>query len=221
MTTTGILALLSYAVILLGILICSAMQKPKLAGIFKVLLMPSLALFYSCNFPHMALAVLLALGFSWLGDILLLRSSFPFLLAGIGGFAMAHIFYIIHMMAGLLLAPPSMLLLIIVGLVYLLISTALSVYLKDKVRPVLQGASGAIPVYAGLLASLAICAVVFGLSTKSASGWLLIVGANLFMLSDSLLSLELFVRKTRYGDLMVMLTYGLAQLAIIWGFGLL
>lgn len=221
MQTGALLSVALYLFILAGNIVSNALQKKRLAGLFKVLLMPSLALFYYTAFPHMVLAVVLALAFSWAGDIFLLQSKFAFLLAGIASFALAHIFYIIHMMTGLMLALPNMLTLLIVAVIYLFISTGINVYLKDKVRPILGNASGAVSIYAGLLASLCICAVVFGIEMASPAGWLLILGANLFLISDSILSLDLFVKKHAYNDVIIMASYGLAQLCIVWGFGLL
>ena len=53
------------------------------------------------------------------------------------------------------------------------------------------------------------------LVTKS-WGWLLVMGAVLFVVSDSLLSVRLFVNAFDY-DASVMLTYLSAQLCLVYG----
>ena len=54
------------------------------------------------------------------------------------------------------------------------------------------------------------------LVTKS-WGWLLVMGAVLFVVSDSLLSVRLFVNAFDYDAFWVMLTYLSAQLCLVYG----
>lgn len=221
MSTTVLFALSIYLLLLVCNIVSLATGKVKLAGISKVLLMPSLAFFYYAGASTHAWAVLLALFFSWLGDIALLQSKFPFLLAGIAGFALAHMAYLQHMSSLLLHNPPDFVVLLVAGVVYFVYALVLSSYLKDKTSSILKKANFAIPLYAGLLATMSIFAVLLGLALKNTAGYLLIVGANLFLISDSILAFHIFVKPSKTKDVLIMLSYGLAQLCLVAGFGLL
>lgn len=221
MSTTAIVALSIYLLLLLCNIFALATEKAKLAGMSKVLLMPSLAFYYYAGTPSHSWAVLLALFFSWIGDIALLRSKFPFLLAGITSFALAHMAYLHHMSTLLLQNPPDFIVLLVAGVVYLAYAMVLSSYLKEKTSKILQKANFAIPLYAGLLATMAIFAVLLGLVLKNTTGYLLIVGANLFLISDSILAFHIFVKPSKTKNVLIMLSYGLAQLCLVAGFGLL
>lgn len=141
---------------------------------------------------------LTGLSFSFLGDtFLLFKWAF---LPGLGCFLLAHVLYIgsfVKLRRSKMLASVPFILVYLGLLLYFL-----HPYLKELEIPVI--------VYAITISTMA----WFALRTKNT--WL-ISGAFLFVISDSLLAFNLFVHYTAFLEQVVMTTYILAQLSLIYG----
>lgn len=189
-------------------------------GITKPLLMPALALwwYYSTAGSDVPWrwTVLGALLFSTLGDILLLKSGdYPtFFLLGLSAFLVAHLLYIrtYQMIAkghrGFLQVYPWVLALIILypsGLLYWLWE---GIPIAMKVPVVL---------YALIITAMAAFALhLRGILTVRSANWLLI-GAVLFVLSDSLIAVNKFGNPFPEARIAIMGTYIFGQYAIVRG----
>lgn len=136
--------------------------------------------------------------FSFLGDtFLLFKWGF---LPGLGSFLLAHVLYIlsfVKLRVAKIYASIPFILLYLVFLVYFL-----HPYLKEMEIPVV--------IYGMTLSTMA----YFSLRTKNK--WL-VTGAFLFVISDSLLSFNMFVSYSTSMELCVMTTYVLAQLSLVRG----
>jgi uncharacterized membrane protein YhhN len=157
--------------------------------------------------------VVAALGLGLLGDVGLMLSDdrkagpdLPFLL-GLGSFGLGHVCYIAaflrfgidgpHVVDGVL---------IVLGVAVLCIG------------PVLSGArrvggielSVVVAAYAGLLSAMAVIAIGTGLLLTA-------IGGLLFLISDTLIGTQRFVRPLPHGDLAVMVTYHAAQILMVAG----
>ncbi len=157
--------------------------------------------------------VTLALCFSWLGDVLLmfqLKDALYFLL-GLSAFLLAHIFYILFFYGikqnekigsrWWLLLPVVLYYAALIGLLY--------PHLADMKVPV--------SVY-GLVISFMLLLALHTLFIKSkATGKWMASGAVLFIISDSVLAVNKFYQPFESAGLIIMLTYGLAQLFIVKG----
>ena len=158
--------------------------------------------------------LLVSLFFSWLGDLFLLfdKGDSLYFIGGLLSFLIAHLFYIIlFVKLKTVLNPDSRLnkraiifLLIYVGILFTLLLPRLGV-LKIPVI-----------VYALVLASMFI-ASLYASSISSTWQSLIIIGALLFVVSDSILALNKFLNPFPTASFLVMLTYGLAQLFIVLG----
>ncbi|MNJ83175.1 YhhN-like protein [compost metagenome] len=136
--------------------------------------------------------------FSFLGDtFLLFKWGF---LPGLGSFLLAHVFYILSFVklrkAKMLVSIPFILLYLFF-LIYFL-----HPYLKEMEIPVI--------VYGTTISIMAY------FSLRSRNKWL-IAGAFLFVISDSLLSFNMFVNYTAVMEQCVMATYVFAQLSLVRG----
>ena len=147
-----------------------------------------------------------ALFFSWLGDVFLMGAGDLYFMAGLSSFLLAHICYIVFFYRGQrrpattdrwnLYALGGMGL--YVGLFYLFLAPHLNNMLKIPVF-----------VYACVIA------IMFVLSRRMGNYcW---AGAALFLLSDSLLAINSFVRPLPAASFLIMVTYAAAQLLIVWG----
>ena len=157
--------------------------------------------------------IVLALFFSLTGDLLLIfqQQKSLFFLLGLSAFLLAHIFYIIFFHGVRIresIAGRWWLLLIVV-LYYALLMALLSDYLGNMKLPV--------RIYGVVISFMLMLGLhMYYLKIKNA-GWLLLLGALLFVISDSVLAINKFYRPFEQADFFTMLTYGIAQLFITKG----
>jgi len=157
--------------------------------------------------------VIMALCFSWLGDVLLMFQSKDalFFLLGLSAFLLAHIFYILFFHGvkqnekigsrWWLLLPVVVYYATLIGLLY--------PYLADMKIPV--------PVYGIVISFMLLLALhMLFIKNKTAGKWMA-SGAVLFIISDSVLAINKFYQPFESAGLIIMLTYGLAQLFIVKG----
>lgn len=157
--------------------------------------------------------IVLALFFSWVGDVLLMfqQKDKLFFLLGLSAFLVAHIFYIIffHRVRVIEKIKGNAWLLLIVVIYYAALIMFLSPYLGDMKLPV--------RIY-GIVISFMFMLAMHMLSIKNriAGKWM-ITGALLFVISDSVLAINRFYQPFEIAGVVIMLTYGLAQLFIAEG----
>jgi len=154
---------------------------------------------------------LLALVLSLIGDILLMfdNGSPNFFIAGLGSFLLAHIMYaLVFLKKG----KPNKRIWIFLS-VLILYGFGLFYMIKDGLGNML------IPVLLYIMAifSMATAAFVRKESVLNTSFYLVLIGALLFMLSDSLIAVDKFYKPFQLSNLSIMLTYGIAQLLIVFG----
>ena len=157
--------------------------------------------------------ILLALFFSWCGDVLLMfqAKNDIFFLVGLSAFLIAHIFYIVffHNIRAKekIKSNPRLLAPVVVyyaGLIYFL-----SPYLGDMKLPV--------RIYGVVISFMLMLALhMLYIKNKTAGKWMM-VGALLFIISDSILAINKFYQPFKAAGVLIMLTYGLAQLFIVKG----
>jgi uncharacterized membrane protein YhhN len=154
--------------------------------------------------------VVAALVCGLLGDVGLMLSSgrtdAPFI-AGLGSFLVGHICYVIafavvglrgiDVLAGLLIAG---------GLAALALPQVLRGAARAAGRPFALIVAG----YAAFLAAMSTLAVGTGLVPTA-------IGGVLFLVSDTLIARQRFVARRPHGDLLVIVTYHLAQALILIG----
>lgn len=157
--------------------------------------------------------ILFALVFSLAGDVLLLfvTQNPVFFLAGLVAFLVAHIFYIIffHSIRVLQVVKPKPFLLIPVLIYYLVLIAFLSPHLGDMKLPV--------RIYGVVICFMLMLALhILYIKNKSA-GMLMLTGAILFVISDSVLAINKFYNSFDGAGIIIMLTYGIAQLLLTEG----
>jgi len=157
--------------------------------------------------------IIFALFFSWLGDVLLMfhDDHALFFLLGLSSFLIAHIFYIIffHFVRIKEMIKSRWYLLLIVALYYAIIIAILSPYLGDMKLPV--------RIYAMVISFMYLLAMHMLFIKNKSTGWWMMAGALLFVVSDSLLAFNKFYQPFEMAGLFVMSTYGLAQLFLTEG----
>ena len=206
-----------FSIILTGELIGIQLKNETLEFIFKPLLMIAVGGYFLSQTAKISNIlkrfVVAALFFSWVGDILLMfqaRNSIFFLL-GLSAFLLAHVCYIIffHGIRVRENIKSNLWLLLIVVIYYAILITILSPHLGDMKLPV--------RIYGIVISFMFMLAMhMLFIKNKTAGKWMMI-GALLFVISDSALAINKFYQSFEFAGIIIMLTYGLAQLFIIEG----
>lgn len=208
---------LLFAFILIGDIVGIQLQNKELQFFFKPLILIVLIGYFDSQLRSFTKGIskwiLAALLFSLAGDVLLMfvEKNSIFFLLGLSSFLLAHIFYIVffhHVRVNEKVKSNSWLLVAVV-VYYAALNSLLSPYLGDMKIPVL--------VYGIVISFMFMLAMhMLFIKNKSAGQWMMF-GALLFVISDSVLAINKFYQSFEYAGIIIMLTYGLAQLFIVEG----
>ncbi len=160
--------------------------------------------------------ILMGLFFSLLGDVFLMFNHVDerFFMLGLGTFLIAHLFYI----AAFYLDSTNKIEVqrrYILPIFFVFGFFCLSYY--AMLRPNLGDMNIPVLVYSFVITMMAIMAALrYGKTNSKSFAWVLL-GAILFVTSDSILAYNKFVERLEIGDLLIMITYMLAQFLIAMG----
>jgi uncharacterized membrane protein YhhN len=84
-------------------------------------------------------------------------------------------------------------------------------------NPFLGKLSLPVRIYGVVLSFMVMLAMHTTFIRQKRAGWFMAIGAILFVISDSLLAIDKFYSALNYSGLIVMITYGVAQLLITLG----
>ncbi|NLM09404.1 MAG: lysoplasmalogenase [Clostridiaceae bacterium] len=180
--------------------------------ITKLLLTPMLYLFYLFRNDTPELIVFFALLFCFFGDLFMeFSEKESFFILGLTSFLVGHIFYIICF-SHQIINPVSWWLFLFL-LVYA--GYGLSFYRILN----LQGNKLRVPVvlYCGVIFLMSFLAILRVQSVSTVRFLLTFSGSLLFIASDSILAYNKFNKKVKHAGILIMSTYGMAQLLIISG----
>lgn len=191
---------------------------PALHYIIKPLLMPSLMLvlwFTDAGKKGKSL-VLAGLFFSWMGDVLLLFEPVNtlFFIAGLISFLLTHACYIIYFLSVRSSAPSLIMKQPVLALAVPVYGFALVWILY----PSLGALRIPVIIYAIIICTMLFCSLHIYLKVNTPSNRFFVMGAALFVVSDSLLAVNKFYRPLPLAATLIMLTYCAAQFYIVAGF---
>jgi len=198
-------------------LIAVYLGNETLRYVTKPLLMPLLIIYFvfAVNFFSSSLKkwIILALVFSWFGDVLLMFESANsiFFIFGLIAFLIAHIFYILlyENIIGLENIKKNYWLFIPVLVYYVLLIYVLSPHLENMTWPV--------RIYGVVISYMLVQALQVGRINNRTPAMIMILGAVLFIVSDSILAINKFYQSFEQAGIAIMLSYGIAQLLITLG----
>jgi uncharacterized membrane protein YhhN len=210
------ISLILFGIATAGVLLSSLVKIWLVYVICKPMIMISLLFFYLFSTEHTerSRALFLAIVFSFVGDVLLMNDSY--FISGLIAFLLAHVMYIfayrqyrnepnegsIQGLQRLRLAFP-----VILG------GTGLIVILY----PVLSDLRIPVIIYSIVLMLMVITAIFRMGRTHQSSFWMVLAGAVLFMISDSLIAINKFLDPFAMAGFWVMATYVPAQYLIVRG----
>jgi uncharacterized membrane protein YhhN len=206
-----------FAIVLIANISGGLLKHQWLYYISKPLIVVSIAAYFLSQTSYSSTSlkkwILFALFFSWVGDILLMFqvANQLFFLLGLSSFLLAHIFYIIFFQTirAREKIRPKVWLLLIVLVYYTPLISFLSPHLGDMKMPVI--------IYGAVISLMLSLAMDMLFIQDKRAGRLMMAGALLFVLSDSVLAINQFYQSFPLAGVIIMLTYGLAQFFIIEG----
>ena len=196
-------------------LYASVKQNVKWRNLTKPFLLAALFGFYYFAAGDVLPAILLALFFSWLGDVLLMPPGNKWFTAGGIAFMISHMFFVIGYCRDIDFSALRSWMIIPLALIF----TGLTVFIFSKLKPYLKK-SMFYPMFLYLLINGTMnCFAAFRMISRPCAMTLITcIGAFLFFISDSTL---FFVRFKKDGRIKthfwVMLTYSIGELMIIIG----
>lgn len=157
--------------------------------------------------------ILAGLVLAWAGDVMLLFSATTpvFFITGLICFLGTHISYIVYFrryhkgLPAFMIKRPLLSSAII--LYALLLLSVLWPHLGSLLMPVI--------VYTAVITMMVLHALAAHTSMTAVTGGLFVAGAVLFIISDSLLATDKFYSHFLAADILIMITYGVAQLWIV------
>ncbi|MEN9299888.1 MAG: hypothetical protein RLZZ429_2201 [Bacteroidota bacterium] len=210
--------LVIFLLILLMHCLSIQVEMTQIRNVTKIILVPLLMIHLLINHSLRVLGYLplIALLFSWIGDILLLGDEPAFFLSGMIAFVMTHVSYSFTFLKIKQITPQDRSYFVIPFGALLVFSLMVFFYLKDDLG------SYMVPIifymlFISLMAALAIHTRT-NVKIQTLSLYTFIPGALLFVVSDSLLAVNMFKTQHIVVEVLVMLTYGLAQFFITRGF---
>jgi len=150
-------------------------------------------------------AFVVALVASLVGDVFLMLPGERWFVFGLGAFLAGHLAYIVGLVMSGVAVPALAVGLAVVALGGLVIGIRVVAAVRASDEPEMVGPVGA---YIGVISLMVVCAM--GTGNPFAIG-----GALLFYSSDALIAWNRFVRRHRWGDLVVMVTYHLGQIGLV------
>lgn len=163
--------------------------------------------------------ILIALSLAWLGDVLLLFQAYNplFFMLGLGSFLVSHILYILTFKKSLHnkeLGDTKTLFIRAIPFIGTFI--LMFIYLYEWLDAVMIFA---VPIYMLVIITMAFMAMERSGKVLKSSAEYVWFGAFLFMVSDSLLAIDMFVKIVNipYAPVFVMATYIAAQTLIVYG----
>ncbi len=193
----------------------SLKQNKMLRNKTKPFILIGLMGFYLSAADPVILSVVLALFFSWLGDMLLIPKGMKWFVAGGIAFMISHAFFILSYVQDTDFASVPKVMLILFPLLF---AAAVLIIFK-YLRPHLPKGMFWPMLFYLLLNGAMNCFAWFRASTAGrAAGIITAVGALLFFISDSSLFFVRFNKESRLKThFLVMLTYSLGEFLIILG----
>lgn len=213
--------LLIYTLFTIGNLYMILQKKDTERSFFNVLLMPILALFYFLKFKNHNILIYLSIFSFWIGDILCTKRNKKNIIIGLPLFIIGIALYIVKLVTFIKISELNYLLTIVIMLLYFGLVFFEIIISYEYAIEYFKGDIIYLYIFAFVNATLCIMAILNAFSNYRSGVWYLIFGSNLFLLSSSLFLFVVFIKNNRFFNLCLTLTYAIAKLLLIIGFGLL
>ena len=196
-------------------LYASLKKNTKLRNVSKPFILLALLGFYVQSARYVSVAIILALIFSWIGDVLLIPKGVKWFTAGGISFMISHGFFITGYNREVVFSKIPVILIIVLSVFFIVTVTFIFSKLKQHLPKALYYPMFLYLLINGTMNCFAIFRCVSGPTTSTITT---AIGAALFFVSDTSLFFVRFKKdcllKTHF---LVMLTYSIGELLIILG----
>jgi len=192
-----------------------AIKNKKGSHLTKPLLMPLLILFYLTSTNEINYLLVISLIFAFFGDVFLMWSKKEFnVLMGITSFLLGHLLYIFLFInsTSMLKDIPYMFYLLLIPYVLF------DLYLIKKLFPSMKTMKFPSFIYMSIILIMSFTSLSRIWSVSFLPFLLPFIGSIFFIISDTLLAFDMFKYKHKDNNVVVMITYIVAQLLIVLGF---
>ena len=196
-------------------LYASLRKDTRLRNMTKPFILLSLLGFYVLAARSVSAAVVLALIFSWLGDVLLIPKGIKWFTAGGIAFMISHAFFVAAYTKDVVFSRIPVFLIVLLAVFF----AAAVAFIFSKLKPHLPKALF-YPMFLYLLINGTMnCFAIFRcVSAPSAATLTTAIGAALFFVSDTALFFVRFKKDSRLNThFLVMLTYSIGEFLIVLG----
>ena len=196
-------------------LYASIRKDTRMRNISKPFILLSLLGFYVLAARSVSAAIVLALIFSWIGDVLLIPAGVKWFTAGGISFMISHAFFIVGYLKDIMFSKIPAFLVVVLAVFFIATVT----FIFSKLKPHLPKALF-YPMFLYLLINGAMnCFAFFRcVSTATAATITTAIGAALFFVSDSSMFFVRFNKASRLKThFLVMLTYSVGEFLIVLG----
>ena len=196
-------------------LYASLRKDTRLRNVTKPFILLSLLGFYVLAARSVSAAVVLALLFSWLGDVLLIPKGIKWFTAGGIAFMISHAFFVAAYTKDVVFSRIPVFLIVLLAVFF----AAAVAFIFSKLKPHLPKALF-YPMFLYLLINGTMnCFAIFRcVSAPSAATLTTAIGAALFFVSDTALFFVRFKKDSRLKThFLVMLTYSIGEFLIVLG----
>lgn len=196
-------------------LYASAKKNKKLRNITKPFILASLLGYYLCACAAPMPSVILALIFSWLGDVLLIPNGVKWFTVGGISFMISHFFFALSYAKDINFQNAMVrICLLIAAVFFFIVVTVIFKKLKKHLPKALF-----YPMYLYLLinGTMNCFAIIRYASVPETMSLITCVGAILFFISDACLFFVRFNKDGKQNHFLVMLTYSIGELLIVLG----
>lgn len=199
------LALLVFVLVSVLEIVGILFKIPMLVLIFKPLILLSLIALYAVSVSKRNKIYILALIFSFFGDVFLMFDGELFFMVGLVSFLIAHLIFIKIVVNRLQKSTFSSVVFSVAPFLILLLFLIffLKPYLKELLFPVI--------IYGITISIFGMVSMLDYLNTKSKKSLFMFIGAIIFICSDGLLAINKFYSANAILALLVMITYIIAQ----------
>lgn len=181
---------------------------PVLIYIFKPLILFSLIFLYVFSLPKRLKWYVMALELCFFGDILLMFKGELFFMAGLISFLLAHFLFIKIVINRI--GTTSVLRIITSIIPFLIVFSLLIFTLKDNLNEMLLP----VIIYGLTISTFGVVSLIDFQNTRSRKSLFMLIGAIVFMISDSILAINKFDFSTHLFEVLIMVTYIFAQYLI-------
>ncbi len=209
------LSIILFAISTVVHLYASLKNDKKLRDLSKPFILLTLLGFYCFSVERISLTVVLALVFSWLGDVLLMPKGVKWFTAGGISFMVSHFFFILSYLKSIDFTKVGILPIVCLAGFFFAVVT----FIFSRLRPYLPKPLF-YPMYLYLLINGTMnCFAIFRhLSCREPATLITLIGAILFFISDTALFFVRFKKSSRLKThFLVMLTYSLGEFLIVMG----